>query len=858
MEVTDAIQYLKANGFTENKTYSWINPLLNKLLNSELNNDDVDKLISTITKKHLNTQDNTEIESVITATCEFIPNSKIELSEIKEISSVNNFGLLNIEEPVKLKSGLNVFYGMNGVGKSSIYKAICGALGTDNKKCVPNVNSNSSSMLSKIKIKDKQGNEKTLEFSGDKEESLDVRIFDNEISRYIVSNDHENEFIVPYLKQEYFFILRDLLDTVSERLTGERNNIYARINEIKQLFDKKLDFIKQDYKIIEKKIKDAKFTDKDKQVLEDLNKNKVMLESDTTKVVLQSYNDRIADIDKILKKLCTIAIVDDKPIYSLMFGSEFIESYKVDLDNYLKCKDLFECNNLEKMGEYIPKDWINKKEWYSFVEAGLSFVASLTEEDKALYTDNKCPFCNQNLTDKSKELIKNYDNLKNTCKANMDKHKTIIGNFKKEIVDVLNFIEDIEETIFKVFDVIKEIDDKQVNDFKDSDIKTYLEAIKACLEKYESIEVKGLDGHSSSINRIINFRNILNDKIVIMIKQTSEKDKEIENINNSIKPIEANMIIIENVVILNELIDKLKIIEDIDKKMPNITTLKSSLSKNQTNFSNESIMKMFKDKLYEEYKELHFDPPKKLIIKPQKNKRLCRVGEYKVSDIYSEGEMKIHSLAEFFAKAQVDQFKGVYIFDDPVNSLDYERIEYVKNRIKKLDSKDNQVLVFTHNIYFLNSLVNTEKDKICEVVKTDDQICIINDNILGDKDKSVKQYKGKIDKRMKDLNSRDIPSEIDAMDLSAVYDLMSGCLENYVENILLKGLISRYRPNIRMYSLTELKSINNDIVDKIYELYNNTSRYGNRHDSPSEALSPTFNNLKAHYGIFNSIIDFKP
>ena len=118
-------------------------------------------------------------------------------------------------------------------------------------------------------------------------------------------------------------------------------------------------------------------------------------------------------------------------------------------------------------------------------------------------------------------------------------------------------------------------------------------------------------------------------------------------------------------------------------------------------------MKIFKGSLFEEYKELSFQPPEKLSIKPQRNKRLCRVGDYKVSDIYSEGEMKIHSLAEFFAKAQVDQFKGVYIFDDPVNSLDYERTEYVKNRIKKLVSEGNQVLVFTHNIYFLNSLVDT-------------------------------------------------------------------------------------------------------------------------------------------------------
>ena len=853
MEFTNAIQYLKSNGFTDNKTFSWINPILNKALNNELSHDDINSLITNITKNTISPEGISEIESETATTTEEIIESKIEVAEIKEICSVNNFGLLNITEPIKLKSNLNVFYGMNGVGKSSIYKAICGPLGTEDKKCIPNINNDNKNMQSKIKIKDTGGNEKTLEFMGDKNNTLDVRIFDSEISRYTISNDHENEFIVPYLKQEFFFILRDLLDTISSRLSDERSNIYNRINEIKQLFNNKLDFLDEEYKNIEKRTKETQFSEQDKQNLEEFNKTKTMIESDTAKVVLQSYNDRIADVDKVLEKLCMVTVIDDKPTYSNKFSASFFKSYTADLDNYLKCKNLFESNNIEKIGDYIPKDWINKKEWYSFVEAGLSFVASLTGEDKSLYSDKKCPFCNQDLNDSSKVLINSYNNLKSTCKADMDKYKVSIDNSKNETVELINFIEELDKLIIKAFDTIKAIDDKQVNDFESQKIKTHLEIVKEGLEKYETYEDKGLNNYTTAINRIIEFRKILSDKIVDINNQLAEKDKEIEKIKNSIKPLETSKIISENISFLTELVDKLKIVDDIDKKVPNITALKSNLSKYQASFSNESTIKMFKDNLYEEYRALNFALPEKLNIKPQKNKRLCRVGDYKLLDIYSEGEMKIHSLAEFFAKAKVDQFKGVYIFDDPVNSLDYERIEYVKNRILKLVSEGNQVLVFTHNIYFLNSLVNTEKDKVCEVVKTNDQICIINENILGDKDKPIKQYKDKIEKRMKELNSRDI-KDIDSVDLSAVYDLISGCLENYVENKLLNGLIGRYRPNIRMYGLQDLKSIDDEIVDKIYNLYNSTSRYGNRHDSPLESLPPTYDTLKTHYSDFKSIV----
>lgn len=853
MELTDAIQYLKIKGFTNNRSYSWINSILDKALNNELGNEDIEQLISTITKKEVNPKENRETEDKTAAVKELKPVNKIEVAEIIEICEVNNSGLLNITEPIKLKSDLNIFYGMNGVGKSSIYKAICGALGTENKKCVPNVNSEDSSILTRVKIKDKTGNQQTLKFTGEKIETLDVRIFDSEVSRSIVSNDHENEFYMPYLKQEYFFILRDLLDSISERLSTEKTNITRRINEIKQLLNKTLHFLNNDYAAIQKTIKDAKFTDEDRQILEDLNKSKVLLESNTSKVILQSYTDRLNDIEKILKKLCDINTIDGKPEYTIKYGTWFIDDYKTDLKSYIECKALYECNNIKKIGEYIPEGWLNKAEWYAFVEAGLSFVTSLTGKDKELYPDKKCPFCNQDLSSKSKELIYSYNNLKNNCKVDMDKHKTKIDNFQKEINDLLNSMDDTEKVIIKVFDSIKEIDDKQVYDFNSIKVKEYLNIIKEALEKYEQFESKGFADYSASVNRIIEYRKILSSKVLFITKQIAEKDKQIEKLENNIKPLETNKTIIENISILNELVDNLKIIDDIDKKIPNLVTLKSNLSRNQTSFSNESIMKLFKESLFEEYKELCFQPPEKLSIKPQRNKRLCRIGDYKVSDIYSEGEMKIHSLAEFFAKAQIDQYKGVYIFDDPVNSLDYERIEYVKNRINKLVSDGNQVLVFTHNIYFLNSLVDTEKEKVCEVVKANDQVCLINENILGNKDKPIKQYKDKIEKRMRELSKKDI-IDIDDMDLSGVYDLISGCLENYVENKLLNGLIGRYRPNIRMYSLQELKSIDDNIVDKIYDLYNNTSRYGNRHDAPLGLLPPSYDNLKTHYEVFKSIV----
>ena len=857
MEVTNAIQYLKENSFADNKSNSWINPLLNKILNDEINDHDINNLINSIVKQDYKPESVNETEALIVATSVEETSDRIEVAEIKEILEVSNFGLLNISQPIPLNKSLNIFYGMNGVGKSSLYKSICGALGQDSRKCMPNIDSESDKMTSKVKIIDKSNTERDLEFTSDNKNTLDVRIFDSYISNIIVEKDHENNFQVPYLKQEYFIILREFLDNISDRLIFERNTIFNKINNTRQLFNEKLDFINEGFKKIKEKFKGVIFTEEDQQQLDKLLNDKMTLESNKGDLLLKSYSDRLEELDTILKKLCVITVVEDRPTYAIKYIDQFITKYKVDLDNYVKCKDLYECNNIDKIGEYIPKNWITKNEWYSFIEAGLSFVSSLSEEEKTTYSNEICPYCNQSFSVKSKELIKSYNDLKNTCKADMDTHKKSINNVNKEIVEIVNSLGEIEKVITKVFENIKEIDEKQQNDFNSSMLKSYLESINTGLDKYEAFSAEGKEDYITSVNRIIEFRKILNDKITEIKKQVLDKDNEINRLKADIKSLEANKTISANITQLNELVDKLKIVDDIDNKIGNITKLKASLSKHQTTFSSESIVKLFKERLYEEYEELSFQPPAKLTIKPKVKTRLCRIGNYKVSEIYSEGELKIHALAEFFARCTIDNYKGVYIFDDPVTSLDYERMDYVKDRILRLIKGGNQVLVFTHNIYFLNSLMETKIiEKVNELIKGEYKIHIVTDTSFG-KDKEFTDKKKLIKTKMDNFNKVKDKGLINKVDLSTVYDLMSGCLEAYVESDILGNFISRYRPNIRMDSLDILKNLNHDKIEKINTLYRKTSRYGNRHDRPTPAMPPQYSDLKKHYDQFKEIMNSK-
>lgn len=70
------------------------------------------------------------------------------------------------------------------------------------------------------------------------------------------------------------------------------------------------------------------------------------------------------------------------------------------------------------------------------------------------------------------------------------------------------------------------------------------------------------------------------------------------------------------------------------------------------------------------------------------------------SAILSEGEQRAIAIASFLAEIKLSRGNGGIVFDDPVSSLDHRRRWEVAERLAE-ESKVRQVIVFTHDIYFL-------------------------------------------------------------------------------------------------------------------------------------------------------------
>lgn len=70
------------------------------------------------------------------------------------------------------------------------------------------------------------------------------------------------------------------------------------------------------------------------------------------------------------------------------------------------------------------------------------------------------------------------------------------------------------------------------------------------------------------------------------------------------------------------------------------------------------------------------------------------------SAILSEGEQRAIAIASFLAEVKLGKGLGGIVFDDPVSSLDHRRRSQVASRLVE-EARHRQVIVFTHDIYFL-------------------------------------------------------------------------------------------------------------------------------------------------------------
>lgn len=184
-------------------------------------------------------------------------------------------------------------------------------------------------------------------------------------------------------------------------------------------------------------------------------------------------------------------------------------------------------------------------------------------------------------------------------------------------------------------------------------------------------------------------------------------------------------------------------------------------------------------------------------------------------EILSEGEQRAIAIGSFLAEVGLNGGKGGIVFDDPVSSLDHRRRERVAKRLAA-EAVQRQVIIFTHDIYFL-CLLEEEAKRVGAAVVTQSltrrtEGFGIADPELPFEGKNAGKRIGALRAQQQDiakLHREGNDQEHHRQTVDAYFRLRMAW-ERAVEEVLLREVILRFRKGVETQRLVGVSVDDND------------------------------------------------
>ena len=299
--------------------------------------------------------------------------------------------------------------------------------------------------------------------------------------------------------------------------------------------------------------------------------------------------------------------------------------------------------------------------------------------------------------------------------------------------------------------------------------------------------------------------------------------------------------------LLNEIENKKKIAayaQCLDETKPNAITQKSSAVTKAV--VSESLKKSFKDEL----KALEFNHVE-VELKEQGGAEgvfyhklvLTRNPTIDVPKVVSEGEQRCISIAAFFAELSTADDPSGIVFDDPVSSLDYQWRSAVARRLVE-ESKRRQVIVFTHDVVFLLALKQFAEQADVQPLDQHVRRQINGAGVCREElpwlAMRVKDKIGFLKNAWQAVDKKHRNGEQDAYEREAkeLYGLLREAWERAVEEVLLGGIVERFRPSVETQRLAPLSDITDEDCKAVKEGMTKSSAWLTGHDHAAAARAP--------------------
>jgi len=216
-----------------------------------------------------------------------------------------------------------------------------------------------------------------------------------------------------------------------------------------------------------------------------------------------------------------------------------------------------------------------------------------------------------------------------------------------------------------------------------------------------------------------------------------------------------------------------------------------------------------------------------------------------IKDILSEGEQRAIALGAFLAELRLAEHSAAIVLDDPVSSLDHKCRARLAKRLA-MESRNRQVIVFTHEIHFLcqlqNQCANLGPPPGLRFLERIGVHCgFVADGLPWGR----KSYKERIhhleqaQKRFERLPWPAEPSEVLAREMIQQYSFLRATIERVVQDFVLNRTVMRFDDYIRIKNLDRVVGLQESEVAEIQRQYQRCHGIVEAHDPASDDPPPS-------------------
>lgn len=222
---------------------------------------------------------------------------------------------------------------------------------------------------------------------------------------------------------------------------------------------------------------------------------------------------------------------------------------------------------------------------------------------------------------------------------------------------------------------------------------------------------------------------------------------------------------------------------------------------------------------------------------------LTRAPGVDLPKVVSEGEQRCLSIAAFFAELSTADDPSSIVFDDPVSSLDFQWRNGVAQRLVE-ESTTRQVIVFTHDVVFLLSLRQYAEEigiaPFDQHVRYQSKGAGVCAEELPWVALPVKKKIGYLNNgwQAADRLSRDGHQDAYEKEAKYLYGLLREAWERALEEVLLGGVVERYRPGVQTRQILQISDISPEDCKAVETAMTKCSTWLPGHDTAAAARAP--------------------